>query len=72
MRSGDAGSCEIGALAMDGVVELLSERIVDNANERFEIVGEGEGDGDVRVSVDEVGGSVYGINDKSWGGSKAA
>ena len=69
MRSGDAGSCEIGAFAVDGVVELLCERIVDDADERFELVGEGEGDGDVGMSVDEVGGSVYGVDDKRWGGS---
>ena len=72
MRSRDAGSCEIGAFTMNGVVKLLSERIVDDANERFELVSEGEGDGDVGMSVDEIGGSVYRVDDKGWGGSKAA
>ena len=69
MRCGDAGSCEIGAFAVDGVVKMLCERIVDDADERFELVGEGEGDGDVGMSVDEVGGSVYRVDDKGWGGS---
>ena len=57
---------------MDGVVEMLDERIVDDADEGFELVGEGEGDGDVRVTVDEVGCSVYGIDYEGWGGGEEA
>ncbi len=57
---------------MDGVVEMLNEWIVDDANKGFELMGKGEGDGDVGVSVDEVGGSVYGVDDEGWSGGEAA
>lgn len=57
---------------MDGVVEILSEGIVDDADERFELVGEGEGDGDVGMSVHEIGGSVYWVDYEGWGGGEAA
>ncbi len=33
MRSGYAGAGEEGALATDGVVEVLGERVVDDADE---------------------------------------
>ena len=72
MRRWYAGSCEVGAFAVDGMVEVLNEGIVDDADERFELVGEGEGDGDVGVGVHEVSGSVYGVDYKGWRGSKAA
>ncbi len=57
---------------MNGVVEMLNERVVDDANKRFELMGKGEGDGDVGVSVDEVGGSVYRVDYEGWGGGEAA
>lgn len=41
MRRGDAGGCEVGAFAVDGVVEELGEGVVDDADEGFEVVGEG-------------------------------
>ena len=66
MRRGDARGCEVGAFAVDGVVEMLDEGIVDDADERFELVGEGEGDGDVGMAVYEVGGSVYGVDYEGW------
>ena len=57
---------------MDGVVEMLGEGIIDDADEGFELVGEGEGDGDVGMSVYEVGGSVYWVAYEGWGGGEAA
>ena len=72
MRRGDDGGCEVGAFAMNSVVEMLGERVVDDTDEGFKLVGEGEGDGDVWMSVHEVGGSVYGVDYERWGGSEAA
>lgn len=57
---------------MNGVVEVLGERVVDDADEGLEFVGEGEGDGDVGMSVHEVGGSVYGVDYEGWGRGEAA
>ena len=57
---------------MDGMVEMLGEGIVDDADEGFELVGEGEGDGDVRMSVHEVGSSVYWVDYEGWGWGEAA
>lgn len=57
---------------MDGVVEMLGERVVDDTNEGFKVVGEGEGDGDVGMSVHEVGGPVYRIDYEGWGRGEAA
>ena len=72
MRRRDAGGCEVGAFAMDGMVEMLDEGIVDDTDEGFELVGKGEGDGDVGMAVDEVGGSVYGVDYEGWGVGEAA
>ena len=72
MRRGNAGSGEVGAFAVDGMVEVLGERIVDDADEGFELVGEGERDGDVGMCVHEVGGSVYRVDYEGWGGGEAA
>ena len=72
MRCGNAGSGEVGAFTVDGVVEVLGEGVVDDADEGFEVVGEGEGDGDVWVGVDEICGSIYGVDDEGWGGCEAA
>lgn len=41
MRGGDAGGGEVGAFAVDGVVEVLGEGVVDDADEGSELVGEG-------------------------------
>ena len=41
MRRRNTGGCEVGAFAMDGMVEMLDEGIVDDADEGFELVGEG-------------------------------
>lgn len=41
MRRRNAGSCEVGAFAMDGMVEVLGEGIIDDADEGLELVGEG-------------------------------
>jgi len=70
VRSGYAGAGEEGALAADGVVEVLGERVVDDADEGAQVVGEGEGDGDVGVGVDEVCGAVDGVDDEGWGGGE--
>lgn len=72
MRCWNTWSREVGAFALDGVVEVLGEGIVDDTDEGFEFVGEGEGDGDIRVGVYEVGGSVYGVDDEGWGRGEAA
>ena len=71
MRGWDAGGCEVGALTVDGVVDVLGEGIVNDTDEGFELVGKGEGDGDVGMGVDEVCGSVYWVNDERWGGGEA-
>lgn len=57
---------------MNSMVEMLGEGIVDDADEGFELVGEGEGDGDVGMSVHEVGGSVYRVDNECWGWSESA
>ena len=41
MRCWDTGGCEVGAFAVDGVVEVLGEGVVDDADESFEVVVEG-------------------------------
>ena len=41
MRGGNAGGGEVGAFAVDGVVEVLGEGVVDDADEGSELVGEG-------------------------------
>ena len=43
---------------------MLGERIVDNTDEGHEIMCEGEGDGDIREGVDEIGGTVDGVTDE--------
>lgn len=53
---------------MNGGVELLRKGIVDDADERFELVGKGERDGHVGEGVNEVGGAVDGIDYESWRG----
>lgn len=57
---------------MDGMVEVLGERIVDDADEGFELVGEGERDGDVGMCVHEVCGTVYRVDYEGWGRGEAA
>ena len=64
MGGRDARSGHKGAVAFDGAVEVLGEGVVDDADEGFQLVGEGEGDGDVRVGVHEVGGAVDGVDDE--------
>lgn len=59
-------------LALDGVVYLLREGVVDHPDEGLAIEGEREGDGDVRVGVDEVCGAVDGVDDEGWGGGEGA
>ena len=49
---------------------MRGERIVDDANERDEIVDEGERDADVGVGVDEVGRAVDGVDDECGGGGE--
>lgn len=72
MRRRDARSGEVGAFATDGMVEVLCEGIIDDADEGFELVGEGERDGDVGMSVDEVCGAVDRVDYEGWGWGEAA
>lgn len=71
MGAWNTRGCEEHAAAFDGAVEVLGERVVDDADKGFSVVGEGEGDGDVRVGVHEVGGAVYGIDYERGGGREA-
>lgn len=41
MRGGNARSCEVGTFAMDSMVNVLGKGIVNDADEGFELVGEG-------------------------------
>ena len=41
MRCGDAGGRKIGAFTVDGMVKVLGERIVDDADKGLQLVGEG-------------------------------
>ena len=62
MRCRYAGACEVCAFAFDGVVEMLGKGIVDDSNQRLEIVREGERDADVGVGVDEVCSAIYWVD----------
>lgn len=55
-------------MVFDGGVEVLGERVVDDADDGFVGDDEGHGDGDVGVGVDEVGGAVDGVDDEGGGG----
>jgi hypothetical protein len=55
---------DVGSLAFDAGVERCSEGIVDYAYDGFLVDGQAEGDADVRVAVEEVCGSVYGVDDE--------
>ena len=72
MRRGDAGGRKVGAFAVDGMIEVLGEWIVDDADKRLQLVGEGQGDGDIGMSVHKVGGSVDGVDYEGWGRGEAA
>jgi hypothetical protein len=48
------GLVQIGAFAGDGGVDGRGKRVVDYADDGGAVHGEAEGDGDVRVAVDEV------------------
>ena len=61
----ERGRGKIRAAAFDGVVDLLSEGVEDDADEGAQVVHESEGDTDVWVAVDEVGSPVYGVTDES-------
>ena len=50
------------------MIEVPGEGVVDDADEGDEVVGEGEGDGDVGVRVHEVGCAVDGVADEGWVG----
>ena len=54
------------------MVDLLGEGIIHDPHHRDEVHGEGEGDGDVRVSMHEVCGAVDGVEDEGWGGGECA
>lgn len=61
---------EESALAFDGMIQMLREWVVDYSNEWHQFVREGEGDGYVRESVDEVRRAVDRIADEGRGGGK--
>lgn len=54
-------------MGVDGVVEVAEEGVVDDADAGEAVVGEGEGDADVGVAVDEVRGAVDGVADEGGG-----
>ena len=64
------GGGEIGSLAMDGMVELGSERIIDDANERDQIVDEAKRNANIWVGVNEICGAVDRIDNESWSRSE--
>ena len=72
MRGWDAGSCEVSTLAVNGVVEMLDEGIVDDAHEGLELVGEGEGNGNVGMGVHEICSTIYWVDNEGWSRGKAA
>ena len=49
------------------MVEVLGVGVVDYTDEGFQVVREGEGDGDVGEAVDEVCGAVDGVADEGGG-----
>lgn len=55
-----------GASANDSAVQRAREGIVDDADAGDAVDGETEGDGDVRVGVDEVRRAVYGVDYERW------
>ena len=57
-----ARSCEISTLGFDRVVQVLRERVVDDPDHGDAVDGEAEGDADVGVGVDEIGGAIYGVD----------
>ena len=46
------------------MVKLLGERVVYDADERYHLMGESEGDGDVGKGMDEIGGAIDWIDDE--------
>ena len=52
------------------MVELRRKRIVDDADQRNEIIDKSKRNTDVGVCVHEIGGSVYGVYDEGWGGGE--
>lgn len=55
---------------MNGSVELLRKRVVDDADEGFELVGKSERNGHVGEIVDEVGSAIDGIDYEGRGRRK--
>lgn len=52
---------------MNGGVELLRKRVVDDTDEGFELVGKAERDRYVGEGMDEVCGAVDRIDNEGWG-----
>ncbi len=59
-------------MAVDSVVEVLGEWVVDYTDEGAQVEAEGEGDADVGVGVHEVCGAVYGVHYECGGGGEGA
>ena len=51
---------------------MLRERVIHDTDQGTHFVSERHGDGNVRVSVDEIGGAVDGIDDECGRGGEAA
>lgn len=51
-------------MSFDSGVKMLGKWVVDNANQWFLLVREGQRDGDVGMSVDKIGSTVNRIHDK--------
>lgn len=65
------GAVEVGPVAADAGVEGFGEGVVDDADGGGQVDCEAEGDADVRVAVDEVSCSVYGVDDECGFGREA-
>src|SRR3546814_12776155 len=52
-----------GSLALLGKEEVVLDRVVDQAGDHLAALLQGDGDGEVRQAVQEVGGAVEGIDD---------
>ena len=68
---GDARGGQVRTVAFYSGVQVLREGVVDNANKGFLVEGEGQGDRNVGVGVNEVCGAINGIDDEGWSGGEA-
>ena len=55
---------------MNRAVQFLRERVVYNTDEWFQVEGESKRDCYIRIVVHKIRGTIYRIDDKSWGRSE--